>query len=281
VPPIDIVIPAHPKDRPTLGPAVRGALRYLEPIGRLYVVSREPFASPDARVVWVPEPAGERFPSLEQVRARLGRDGADTSRASWIYQQLLKLGADEYIDGLSAQFLVVDADVLFLRPVSFRAGPGIRFTYAPASEHWPPYRDAYARLLGAPAATAGSLVAHHMLYDRGLLSELRSEIERRSGIRWHEAYADATDPAEPSSISELNTYGWWVLDRHPDAARARPLAWRNVHAVPRAASLRLLALRYDFVAAHAFMRRSRLSLAGLNNARVLRRLRLLPARSRR
>ncbi len=231
---------------------------------------------------WVPEPDGERFPSLDQIRGRLVARRADTPRASWIYQQLLKLGADEYIDDLSAQFLVVDADVTSsCAGPSFRTDPGIRFLYAPASEHWPPYRDAYVRLLGALPKTTGPLVAHHMLFDRELLSELKAEIESRNGTAWYEAYVDATDPAEASSIAELNTYGWWVLDRHPESARARPLAWRNIHLVPTAPAARLLARRYDFVAAHAYLRLSRPARAAAITSRLLRGARGRAGRRRR
>ncbi len=252
--PIDIVVPSHASDLPTLARVVQAALRHLHPVGQLYVVSRESFASSDERVHWVPEPDGCSFPSIEDIRERLRRRGASSARSGWLYQQLLKLGAGEYIDGLSSSYVALDSDVIFLRPVSFETAPGIRFLYAPAREEHEPYRASYTRLLGSPPPASSSLVAHHMLFDRALLSELRSEIAQRGACAWHEAYVDATDPGEESSISEFNTYGWWVLDRHPALALARPLAWRNLRAVPLAVEQRLLTLRYDFVAAHTHSR---------------------------
>ena len=273
MPPIDIVVPSHAKDLRTLPLAVQAALRYLQPAAQLYVVSREPFASLDDRVHWVPEPDGGSFPSVEDVRERLASRGVGTARGAWIYQQLLKLGASEYIDGLSPTYLALDSDVIFLRPVSFETESGIRFLFAPAREEHGPYRASYARLLGTPPTTTTSLVAHHMLYDRELLSELRSEIARRAGRAWHEAYVDATDPAEPSSVSEFNTYGWWVLERHPALARARPLSWRNLRSVPPAFEQRLLARRYDFVAAHEHLRSAGHRSLVAPPARAVRRLR--------
>ncbi len=38
---------------------------------------------------------------------------SDSSRGSWVYQQILKLGAGAYIDGLSSSYLVIDSDVIF------------------------------------------------------------------------------------------------------------------------------------------------------------------------
>ena len=279
--PIDIVVPSHAKDIPTLARTVQAALKHLRPAGQLYVVSREPFASSDGRVHWVPEPDGKSFPSVEDVRERLASRGAGTARSTWIYQQLLKLGASEYIDGLSPSYLVLDSDVIFLRPVSFQTDSGIRFLYAPAKEEHEPYRASYVRLLGSPpTTTTTSLVAHHMLYDRELLSELTSEIARRAARAWHEAYVDATDPAEPSSISEFNTYGWWVLERHPALALARPLAWQNLRSVPLALEQRLLARRYDFVAAHEHSRSTGARAIVEPPARVVRHLRRLAGAGR-
>ena len=172
---VDLVIPAHRKDFPVLGHALRAALRHLTPIGNVYVVSADRFDWPDDRVAWVPEPAPPQLPRLADVRAWWAAENAPTAaRAPWVYQQLLKLGADHYIEDLSSSYLVIDSDVVFLRPTSFdpdRLGP---FPYSRAFEYHPPYRDAYERLFGAPPTTGFSLTAHHLLYDRALLVQLRS-----------------------------------------------------------------------------------------------------------
>ncbi|MHB1569048.1 MAG: DUF6492 family protein [Solirubrobacteraceae bacterium] len=253
--PIDVVIPAHSKDRAVLPSAIRSVLRHVSPLGRVFVVSRRPGRWRGGRVESIPEPPRSCLPTLEDVRAYVhARLPAATGRSEWLYQQLLKLGAPGYIDGLTSPYLVVDADVIFLRAVSFELPSGKLFPYSVATEYNEPYLDAYARLMGGRPSSQHSLVAHHMLFERELISELLAEIERRCGKPWHEAYLDAVDLAEPSSISEWNTYGWWLLERHPDLCFRRQLTWLTVPAVPRLVGRARYASDYDFVAAHAWAR---------------------------
>lgn len=257
--PVDLVIPAHEKDFPVLRQAVRAALRHLSPLARIHVVSAAPFEWPGGRVAWTPEPRSDELPGIDGIRERWAgsHPGAD-GRPGWVYQQLLKLGAGTYIADLSPSYLVVDADVIFLRPVGFDPEALGRFPYSRALEHHVPYREAYARLFGDEPPASFSLTAHHMLYDRELLEELQSDLERRHGRPWYWAYVDAVDPAEPSSISEMDVYGWWVLEHHPEAAHLRQLSWRDVRVVPGVAGRVALAADYDFVAAHAWYRQTRL-----------------------
>jgi hypothetical protein len=259
MPTIDIVIPAHAKDFEVLRHAVRGVLRYVRPIGRVYVVSEQSFDWATGSVEWVPEPTGPGLLSHEEVRARLAGRRSDVSRSGWIYQQILKLGAGAYINGLSRSYLVIDSDVIFLRDVSFCVDSVTRFPYSCAFEYHEPYREAYKRLFGEMPSTGHSLTAHHMLYDRVLLGELMTEIERRHSKTWSAAYLDAIDYTQPSSISEMDIYGWWVMSRYPQLARRRQLVWRDTHVIPGRLGRAMFARDCHFVAAHAWMRRSRRS----------------------
>ena len=254
---IDVVIPAHEKDRDLLDLTLRAALSHLSPVRRIYVVSQRPVDYADERAVWSPEPANGQLPTLDRLRALWSARCPQMSyRASWVYQQLLKLGAGSYIDDLSGSYLVLDADVIFLRSVSFASTARVRFPYSRATETHRPYHDAHLRLLGADAMTSQSMVAHHMLFDRALLAELYGEIEARHQMPWYDAFLDAVDYSCLSPISEMNLYGWWMLERHPELAHHRQVRWRDVAVVPTALERGLLARRWDFVAAHAWMRKS-------------------------
>jgi hypothetical protein len=258
VAPVDVVIPAHEKDFPVLRMAVRSVLRHVSPVRRLHVVSAQRFDWPGDRVRWVPEPALPELPTLADVRERWAAEEPGTAaRAPWVYQQLLKLGAGDYVEDLTPSYLVVDADVIFLRPVSFDPDALGRFPFSRAFEYHAPYREAYARLVGEPPGTGFSLTAHHMLYDRALMAELHTELAERHGVPWYWAYVDAVDKSEQSSISEMDIYGWWVLDRHPELGAVRQLSWRDVRVAPGMLGRAALAPDYDFVAAHAWYRQTR------------------------
>jgi hypothetical protein len=271
---VDVVMPAHEKDFGTLRAAVRSVLRHVTPIRRVLVVAASPFEHGDERVAWVAEPAPPQLPTLDEVRERWAQESPETvSRASWVYQQLLKLGADRYIEDLTPSYLVVDSDLVFVRPVSFDPDTLGRFPYSRAVEFHPPYREAYERLLGTPPPTGFSLTAHHMLYDRIWVAELREEIEQRHGKPWCDAYLDCVDKSALSSISEMDIYGWWMLERHPEAARDRQLFWCDVAGAPGPLQRAAFAANFDFVAAHAWARQPRLLRHVAGAARVVAELR--------
>lgn len=254
--PVDVVIPAHEKDYGVLRECLRSVLRHVSPIRRVLVVATRPFEYRDDRVSWVAEP--KDLPALDDVRERWAAEKqASPGRASWLYQQLLKLGADRFVADLTSSYLVIDSDVIFLRPVSFDPEVEGRFPYSRALEFHPPYREAYERLFGRPPCADFSLTAHHMLFDRAWLGEMRDEMEKLHGKPWHEAFIDAAGEDTHSPISEWNVYGWWVLEHHPEAARHRQLQWGDVRGAPGLLQRAALAAHFDYVAAHAWAREPR------------------------
>jgi hypothetical protein len=250
---IDAVVPAHPKDFDVLRLAVRSLLRHVVPLRRVVVVSSQPFSYRDERVVSVPEPALPTFPSLAEVRARRPELG---DRVGWIYQQLLKLGAPEYVPHLSERFLAMDADVIFLRRVSF--GPELpRFPYSRATELNRPYLDAYRRLTGETAVEGHSFVAHHMLFDQSILAGLVAAIASRHDLPWYWSYTDTADPEQASSVGEWDIYGQWALAHHFGESVHRQVFWKDTRTVPGVLARAALGLEFDFVAAHNYARESR------------------------
>lgn len=265
--PIDIVIPAHPKDFPVLRHGLRALLRHVSPIRRIVVIAPQPFEARDPRVRWVADPPVDVLPSPKAIAARWAPDSAAAGRAGWLYQQLVKLGAASYVEDLTETFVVVDADVVFLRPVAFDLSAGKRNRYSLSAEHVPPYADAYERLVGRRPPTDRSLTAHHMVIDRGLMAELTAELERRTGVPWYDAFLGAVDPSQPAAC-EQSTYGWWVLDRHPELAEHRQLQWHDVRAAPSLFERARLAPDFDFVAAHAWKHESFVQRASSGTLRV-------------
>jgi hypothetical protein len=253
--PIDVVVPAHHKDFDTLSHCVRSVARHVDGVRRICVVADQRFESRAGPVEWVPEPASSVLPDIASIRSQWEREApANAGRAPWVYQQLLKLGAREYVDGLSPRYLVVDSDVVFLRAVSFE---GPRFPYSRSTELNPPYAESYRRLIGEDQPGDQSYTAHHMLYDQELLSEMFGQIESLHGNAWAQAYVDAVDFDEPNSINEQDTYAHWVISHHPAEAEHRQLRWRDSSFVPGLLARAVLSIDYDFVAAHAYRRESK------------------------
>jgi hypothetical protein len=256
--PVDVVIPAHPKDFAVLRHGLRALLRHVTPIRRVIVVAPDRFEARDARVWWISDPPADVLPRPKTIASRWPAGSPGEARGGWLYQQLLKLGAATYIEDLTDTYVVIDADVVFLRPVTFDLSPGKRMRYSLSAEHVPAYADAYERLTGHRPPTDRSLTAHHMVVDRALVTEMTADLQRRTGVPWYDAFLDAVDPSQPSSACEQSTYGWWVLERHPELAERRQLAWHDVRAAPNLVARARLAPDFDFVAAHAWKHESRL-----------------------
>ena len=215
---VDVVIPAHPKDFAVLTRCVRSVLRWLEPVGRVHIVSTEPFVTKDPRVAWVPESSATSLPTAAQLRERLTRHGpAAAARAAWIYQQILKLGVPEYVPDISAAYMLVDADVIWLRPWRIVVDDRIRFPFTHATEYHLPYRDAYYRLFGVQPQAPFSLTAHQMVYDQDLLAQMKLAIEARHGVR-----GGRPTSRRPIRWSPLRSASWtssacgcWTTTRRP------------------------------------------------------------------
>jgi hypothetical protein len=266
--PVDVVIPAHPKDFPVLRHGLRALLRHVSPIRRVIVVAPQPFEARDARVHWIADPPADVLPRPRTIASRWPAGSPGAARGGWLYQQLLKLGAATYMDDLSDTFLVIDADVVFLRPVTFDLSQGKRMRYSLSAEHVPAYADAYERLTGRRPPTDRSLTAHHMVVDRELVTEMTADLQRRAGAPWYEAFLGAVDPSQPSSACEQSTYGWWVLAHHPELAEHRQLMWHDVRAAPSLVERARLAPDFDFVAAHAWKHESRMRRASSGALRL-------------
>lgn len=161
--------------------------------------------------------------------------GESLYQPGWFYQQLLKLGADEGIPGLSDAYLVWDADLLVVDgwPAVNESG---RLAYALLQDRsrgnekiiacWARWIDT---VLGVEPITdeRATFVPHHMWFVRQQLETLRARVA--------EYYADRTEPwpelmmrsaGEFGTFSEFWLYASWVQARHADEA-PRPLPYEQ------------------------------------------------------
>ena len=103
---IDVVIPVHKKDAPTIDVVIKAVRENIINLRDVYVISKEIYTD---NAIWIDE---KEFPfSIDDVGNELGRIGVGKHvRRGWYYQQLLKFYAHRVIDGLSQSFLILDAD---------------------------------------------------------------------------------------------------------------------------------------------------------------------------
>ena len=221
--PLEVLLVTAPKDYDTLGPCLESIQRFLKhPITKISIVSKESEAIKefcDAQdCVFIDERSIlgyglERFETLDEANLK-GREG-------WFFQQLLKLGFDEFCE--QEQYVVVDADTIFLKPRIFTYGDQVMFDTGD-SVHLP-YRTAYRRLMGFEATAHKSLVAHCMLFEKTVLRELKNHIEAQHNVSWDDAILATADYSSASFFSEYETYGNFFLRCHKN--RMKQTYWFN------------------------------------------------------
>ncbi len=180
--PIDVIIPCHEKDIRTLPLVIECIKKNIINHRRIIVISSKKLID---TAEWFDE---KNYPFTKESLAyeifHIETEAHDfinqsKTRIGWIYQQLLKTYALFVIPDISSNVLAIDADTIFLKPVSFqdpKTGAGL---YSPALEPYQPYFDHNARVLPGLKKffTEYSGVSHHMLFQRNLMEALHNEIE--------------------------------------------------------------------------------------------------------
>lgn len=170
-------------------------------------------------------------------------------RSGWYLQQLLKLYAPIIISQLSDTYLIVDADVVFHRPVTFVHNDTIAFNTG--TEYHLPYFSHMARLLpGLQKVRAESGICHLMPMKRHIVAELMRRVEVFHGKPFWVAFLECVNGADypGSGASEYEILFSFTLTEFPNDAHVRPIGWRNSdHVDPNYAGV--------YEAVHHYMRR--------------------------
>lgn len=215
---LSIVMPLHPKDLWIAKHAIRYAQKFVaHPISEIVILSRED--SEIAKWVeeeglrWIPEESYSPM-SIAEIRSALPEYAKN--RDKWIFQQLLKLAADQFVVGES--FLILDADTLLLQRKLFKKD-GRRFIDF-SHERNKLYLKAFRSLTGLEHYSKASFVCHHLFFEKALLASLKVRIENHSNSRWFTAIVDLAGKASWTDrektvfpfnyFSEYETYANWV-----------------------------------------------------------------------
>jgi hypothetical protein len=240
---LDIVIPFHPKDTPSVVKCVDSCKLFVEGCRNIYLISK---TNPGIEgTIWVAEDAFPfKFADIEAVL-----QGGRVDRSGWYLQQLLKLYVDTIVCGgqLSEHFLIVDSDVVFKNHVQFITEDGIP-CYAYGREHYNPYFTTLSKILPEVHRVFPdkSGICHHMIFSRKVLEEIRNRLGG-AATAWKTIMA-AIDKYELSGFSEYELYFNYMLIHHSSAIKLRPLQWKDARYESDNDN------NYHYVAYHSWMR---------------------------
>lgn len=162
--------------------------------------------------------------TYKSVQSLLFKHGCVKLNPGWFLQQFLKyaFAQSEFCD--TEYYLSWDADTIPLSSINFfdRENNPL-FTIK--KEHHQPYFDTISNLFRSPNIADHSFIAEHMLFNKLVVQKLIDTINN-SGIKgdtWFEQIINATNPAEPNSFSEFETYGTYCYNYHPNMYKSRTL----------------------------------------------------------
>lgn len=130
---------------------------------------------------------------------------ANESQYGWYLQQFIKLSAAK--DSMpSATILIWDADTVPIRRLNFIAEDG-KLIYYKGEEHHKPYFAFIKRLLGLDKQVNFSFISQSFVLKAFWLQDLCTQVEKKSGLTWVDAFLDEIDFSEGNGFSEYELLG--------------------------------------------------------------------------
>jgi len=247
----DIVIPCHPKDKDNLIQSVK-SLRNLSNKRKVYIISPDKIdlGIPD-EYNYISDSSFDKYFTIEQIKQRWITECPHFAyRASWIYQQLIKLFSYKVIEDLTESFLFLDSDTMILKDIDFNTS---KFQFSIPQENESCYKKCYKYMTSLNAENF-SFISHHMMFKKEYLNELISYIERLHNKDFFNVLLDSMDYTIQSPFSEWELYGNWVFRNHSEICECRQLKAIDINYIPNDEQMKELGKQFDLVSSHAWIR---------------------------
>ena len=255
--PIDVVIVSHPKDKEVIPRCIKGVRKYCKNVRRVIVVSTEKLTD---EAEWFDE---KLFPfSYKEVELAVGGGtqkkadkffGQHNRGPGWYLQQLLKLYSAFVIPDISSNVLIVDADVVFLKPVKFmNKSLGGLFCVSQIEpkklyiQHAERLVPSYKRILPQYYS-----VCHHMLFQRPILEDLFHTVEDYHGKPFWKAFCLCVNLDQNKGASEFEIYFSFAFN-HTKQVEVRKLKWVNSSKIHKKEEFKRDG--YHFASFHTYLR---------------------------
>jgi hypothetical protein len=198
--PLTVVIPAVEKDADVLGPCLHSVRRHLvHPLAGIWVVAPE-----SVRLRAIAEDAQAQFVPEDRI---LPQPASVLRTRGWVLQQLIKFNACRHVT--TPEYLVLDADTVFLRPQCFFRGGRAVLRYSDQYELL--YNRSLQLVFQHGRRFPASFVTHHQLFSSARVRALLGFLEQRFDRPWWEAIVREVDQGHLISFSEYELYGHFVV----------------------------------------------------------------------
>ena len=147
-----------------------------------------------------------------------------SSRATWVYQQALKLNA---LANCKAEYaMILDADTVLLNSRKWICSDGHQLL-CPSDEYNVEYYN-FLNLIGVSEVVPFfTFVSHHMFYRTKLVRQMLLELDLALPSKQINALDLYSNKSQPSPLCiDFELYGQWLSKNHSD--RVRFLKWSNI-----------------------------------------------------
>jgi hypothetical protein len=232
IPEVGVFIPVAPKDYDKISFCVSSLREYLlNPIHQIILCGRNDFQLRQLCEKFECEFIDESaIAPIKKSDIQIHANGID--RSGWVFQQILKLSLFQCVNVDNA--LIWDADTCLNRKMLF-AYDGVSVIEYDTYFHQP-YFSSATKLLGKIPNLEVGFTCHKLLVNRIYMQEMFELIEHNCDKKWFEAFLEAIDINEASSISEYMMYSLFMLSRYPE--RVFLQHWRNIAEYGQTSQLR-------------------------------------------
>jgi hypothetical protein len=256
----DIVIVHGVKDSDTLPYCVEYIKKNVEDKRNIYIISQDPnhhiflnsvFNKNNSDIIIVPETQNYPF-TIKDIDNII----QTPSRNGWYYQQLLKLYASFAIPDMLDNYVVVDSDTIFLKPISFQLHD--RYVFNIATENHIPYFE-HMKLLNPELQRVNkdiSGITHHMIFNRNIIIDLFKFCSCDKDTFWKK-FLECVDPSQRphSGASEYEIYFNYMLKYCKSSIILRKVRFENIGEFPETAIPKYINSKdIGYISLHSWMR---------------------------
>jgi hypothetical protein len=226
----DIVIPLGPNEISRIHKQIEFTKKNVIGFRQIYIISCNMNISID-NCIMIDE---NIFPFKDFIRNYFAQYNDKNNRNGWYFQQLIKLYASHYIPEILDNYLVIDADVFFLKPIHFFEND--ISIYTTGNEYHIPYFEHMIRLHSSFSKFYNeSGICHHMLFNKKYIQEIFDIVENQHSIPFWQAFILSVKEHKNYNISKIESgaseyelYFNYIIKNHSDKISIRNLNWANV-----------------------------------------------------
>lgn len=222
----DIVIPVHSKDLERLSYQINYTKKNIIGYNNIYIVSN----NTDNIIkdcILINE---DVFPF--NIKLIIEKYNINPKRAGWYLQQLIKLYAVFFIPNILENYLVIDSDTFFMKPITFMENNKLLFNIG--TEYHIPYFTHMNKLHKSLYRNYKdkSGICHHMIFNKNTLIMLinlicNSDDFNNNITKFYDIFLKNIIQSEKSGASEYEIYFNYMIKYHPDKIKIRKLNWIN------------------------------------------------------